>query len=91
MFYAAVIMVLTSIKAPFLHPSIIGDEMQQKRLSGEYARILMDLKRLGLSNVEIAQKLGFTEGAVPVPDNGVSLVRRTGGRVNIPSCITTTG
>jgi transposase len=38
--------------------------MQQKRLSAEYARILMDLKRLGLSNVEIAQKLGITEGAV---------------------------
>jgi transposase len=38
--------------------------MHRKRLIDEQARLLMDLKNLGLSNVEIATKLGISEGAV---------------------------
>jgi transposase len=38
--------------------------MHSKRLSAEKARLLMDLHNLGLSNVEIANKLGISEGAV---------------------------
>jgi transposase len=38
--------------------------MHSKRLTDEQARLLMDLKNLGLSNVEIASKLGISEGAV---------------------------
>jgi transposase len=38
--------------------------MQQRRLSSEEVRFIVDLKSLNISNVEIAEKLGITEGAV---------------------------
>ena len=38
--------------------------MHQRRLTPEQARFIVDLKRLRISNVEIAHKLGISEGAV---------------------------
>ena len=38
-----------------------GEEMLQKRLSVEQGRFIVDLKKLGMSNGEVAEKFGVTE------------------------------
>ena len=38
--------------------------MHQRRLSSQYERFIVDLKKIGMSNTDIAEKLGITEGAV---------------------------
>ncbi len=38
--------------------------MHQRRLSPQEAEFIVNLKKLGISNIEIAQKMGISEGAV---------------------------
>jgi transposase len=40
------------------------EKMHQRRLSPEQGRFILDLKGIGISNTEVAEKLGITEGAV---------------------------